>query len=257
MFGSCISGWFFSHKVENNFLTWTCNVTDIWEWSGNEYNLVSYKSLPVGFPDDDYYMMPSDGYIRKVSFMTKSTNYTENNHFYVCNLYGYDVDSFTVEHTHAIVWDVEKMQRFFNIMVSFGFGFGLCGLIGFLCFWRLDKQGVVMHNKVKWIFFWFLFAIGTFVAGVCALAVDFHPYDSAAKFCGGVLLGVSFIYPCFCLWTTCKVAKEMGLKPGDEPEMGQIHQNPGGEGQGYTIAVRDEAETEAFSVEGQTEGTKC
>jgi len=256
MFGSCLLGWWFSNKVENNFITWTCNVTAIYEWSGNEHNLVSYKSTPVGFPEDDYYMMPSDGYIRKESFMTKSANHTESNNFYVCNLYGYNVDTFTVEHTHAIVWDYEKMQRFFNTLVSCGFVFGFFGQLGFLCFWRFDKQGVVMHNKVKWIFYCLLFASGIFVTGVCGLMVDFYPYDTPAKFCGGVLLGISLIYPCFCLWTTCKVAKEMGLKPGDGQEMGQIHHSPGEEGPSYTIAVQDKAQTQDFSVEGEIEGAK-
>jgi len=265
LIGSCLPGWYFSRKVEDDFIQWTCNVEVIYEQSGNMIDLnpykkttvLSYKTTPVRYPEDAHYMVRDDGYIRKKGFMTKSPEYTVDNNVYICNLYGYNVNTtFTVDHTHTIVWDVEKMQRFFNITVALGFFLSFLGLIGFLCIWRCDKQGEVMHNKVGWIFFWLLFAIGTFTAGVCALAVNLYPYNNSANFCGGVLLGISFVYPCFCLWATCSVAKEMGLKPGDDLEMGEVHQIAGEQQQGETIAVKDEGQT-TNSVEGEIEGTKC
>lgn len=243
MFGSCAYGWYFSRKAEDDFIPWTCRVEEVWKLTGDHYEMEGYNSFPYGFSDDDYYRMPNDGYLRRESFMTR---YNVSDNEYICFLYGYNTTTYTVEECKTIVWDADKMKKFFTIMVMTGFLLGLAGLLCFLCFWAMDKRGEVMHVKVKQIFFWLLFSTGFFVSGICGLAIDLYPYDNVAKSFGVSLLVISLFYPFFCLWATCKVVKEVGIAPPTSNQDGAVHNVPGElEPEGYTVAVRrGEGETE-------------
>jgi len=216
MVGSCFFGWYFSMKAENDFLVWTCKVEEFWEWRHGEYGFSYYKAYPVGFSedDDDYYEIEDISYLRRDTFMTKSDSYTEDNHLYVCNLYGYDEEDYSVDVGHTVVWDVDKMQRFFGRLVLCGLIVGLFSLFFILCFWRKDNRGEIMHVKVKQIFFLLVIATAMLITGLCGIIIDLFPYDGFAKVFGGIMLGISMIYPFYCMWATCKVAKDMGLRPG-------------------------------------------
>jgi len=254
MFGSCFYGWYFSRKVEDDFIPWTCKVSEIWELSGKTSELVAYEAYPVGFPEEDFFKIRNDGYLWRDYFMTRSENYNDSNSFYICNLYGYDDETFAVEEKHTIVWDGEKMQTFFNTIVMLGFVLGLVGLFSYLCFFRLDKHGEIMHMGVKWIFFWLIFATAFFVTGICGLIINLYPYNNVAKVGGLITLCFSLFYPFYCLWATCRVAREVGLKPTGDNRNGQIHDAPGEPG--YTIAVAAESEelTVMPGTGGEVEG---
>jgi len=247
MFGSCAYGWYFSRKAEKEFVPWTCEVEEVWKRSDRDtLELDGYNAFPVGFSKEYYYRMPDDGYLRRDIFMTK-TDHNVSDNKYICTLFGYDPANFTVEESKTMVWDAEKMKKFFTTIVMCGFLIGLSGLLCFVCFWMMDKQGVIMHAKVKQIMFWLLFAIGFFVSGICGLAIDLYPYDNVAKSFGVSLLVISLFYPFFCLWATCKVVKEVGIAPPNHNQNGEVHHNPG-EIEGYTVAVG--------GAEGETEGTR-
>jgi len=254
MFGTCLYGWYFARKVEDDFIPWTCNVTEIWEVRGDTPEMVAYNTYPLGFPEEDTFKLRNDGYLRREYFMTKSENYSLTNSFYICNLYGYDVITFTVEDTHTIVWNGEKMQTFFNMIVLTGLALGLCGLFSYLCFWMKDKHGEIMHRRVKKIFFWLLFATACFVTGLCGLMINLFPYNNVATVIGLPTLGISLFYPFYCMWATCSVAKEMGLRPTNENLEGEIHNAPNEPGNpGFSIAPAAESEEGTPGV-GEVEG---
>jgi len=251
MFGTCLYGWYFARKIEDDFIPWTCRVSEIWELRYESPEMVAYNAYPLGFPEEDSFRMSNDGYLRRAYFMVKSENYTTSNNFYICNLYGYDDKTFAVDEEHTVVWDGEKMQTFFNMLVLSGFVLGLCGLFSYLCFWTVDKRGEIMHIRVKWIFFWLLFASTCFTTGLCGLMIDLFPYNNVAKVGGLTALGISLFYPFYCMWATCRVAKEMGLRPTDENKGGEIHRAPGDPG--YAIALPAESE-EGTPGLGEVEG---
>merc|ERR1712060_375677 len=242
--------------VEDDFIPWTCKVSEIWEIRGETPEMVAYNATPVGFPGQDSFRLRNDGYLRRENFMTKSENYNANNSYYICNLYGYDDITFAVEDKHTIVWDGEKMQTFFNMIVLIGFVLGLCGLFSYLLFWVKDKHGEIMHSRVKWIFFWLLSATACFVTGLCGLMIDLFPYNNVATVGGLTTLGISLFFPFYCMWATCGVAKEMGLRPTtDENREGEIYNIPSEPGNpGYGIAAAAESDEESPAVEEEIEG---
>jgi len=257
MFGTCLYGWYFSRKVEDDFTPWTCKVSEVWELRGQTAEMVAFNAYPVNFSEEDYFEIRNDRYLRREEFMTKIENYNyqynSNNSFYICNLYGYNDTTFTVEERHTIVWDYEKMQKFFNTMVVCGFGLGLFGLFSFLCFWAMDKRGVIMHAKVKQIFFWLIFATASFVTGLCGLMICLYPYNNVAKVCGLTSLAISLFYPFFCIWATCIVVREV-RQPTDEDQNDEVHHVPGDPG--YTIAVKSGDESQTTETRGELEGIR-
>jgi len=228
MVGSCLFGMYFSNKAEDDFLPWTCNVTKTWEVRDGEFK-EWIKAYPVDFSVADGMEMDDDSYLRRLVFMTKTDDYTDDNMEYVCSLYGYNSNDFSVEEEHTIIWDVEKMDKYFTTLVYCGLFTGLGGLLFYMCCWRIDNRGEVMHTKVKQIFFVLIWATAIFIAGICGLVIDLFPYNGFAKSAGGIFLALSLCFPCYCIWATCKVAKDVGLRPGSSGQGGQVHQNSGGQ----------------------------
>jgi len=255
MFGTCLYGWYFSRKVEDDFIQWTCNVTEVWEIRGDTPAMVAYEAYPLDFPKEVNFTLRNDGYLRRESFMTKTEDQDASNSYYICNLFGYNDKNFAVEEKHTIVWDREKMQTFFNMMVLLGFALGLFGLISYLCFWMKDKHGEIMHSRVKWIFFWLLFSTSCFVTGLCGMMIDLFPYNNVATVIGLTTLSISLFFPFYCMWATCGVARDMGLKPSSEDRGGEIHNAPLEPGNpGYTIAPAADSVERTPSFGGEVEG---
>jgi len=225
MVGSCLFGMYFTNKAEDDFLPWKCEVTKTFEFRNEEYKLW-IDAYPQYFDKADGITV-EDGYLRREIFMTKTKNYTDDNMEYICYLYGYVRTDYSVEEEKTIIWDVEKMDSFFNVTVFCGMGLGLFGLFSFMFCWRIDNRGEYMHRKVKQIFFALIFATAMFIAGICGLVIDLFPYDGFAKSAGGLFLGISLCYPCYCFWAMCKVVKDVRLGSSSANQGGQIHRRSG------------------------------
>jgi len=259
MVGSCLYGMHFSYKAENDFLPWKCKITKTFEFRGTELR-EWIDAYPVNFSEIYGMQMKDDSYLRREIFMTKTENYTNSYMEYICNLYGYNGVDKSVEEDHTIIWDVEKMDSFFKRLVFCGLASGLMGMFAFMLFWKIDNAGEVMHTKVKQIFFVLIFATAMFIAGICGVVIDLFPYKSFGKLTGGIMLGISLCYPCYCLWATCKVVEDVGLRPTSAQQAGAIHGSAGQSGQNYRpsgqggqIHRRREGENE-MATRNSTEG---